>query len=655
MTYCYDNLWKILIDHKMTKTQMRQQTGISTNMLAKLGKNEPVSMKTLAKICSLLECGLDDIVQIISDDEQICGDNAAEYYSISNATIRNWKKLKTQLPGRLETRANKRASKRRVLPLEYFCNKDNIAFVQQLLNTVDEQEYDISSVILSLGINLLIRRNIIQKSHVQNVLSEYSNIAVIGDLIKVNLPDDEYDIIGLIYQCYLQEGKKNVAGSYYTPKYIVDNMISEFDFSRGQKFLDPCCGSGAFLLSLNSLNPNQIYGVDNDKTAVLVAKINLLLKYANSSFIPQIYCLDYLQGETLLQQHDIFAEKFDYIATNPPWGAQSVQNADIPEICSKETFSYFFVRAFGQLKKDGHIRFLFPKSILNVKVHKDIRQFILEKTKLIGISIYDELFSGVTTSYIDMECGYGTSENNFLVNSNNNSRYVDIKAVYETDNLVFNLLNDYDISIIKIIKERGMYSLKNSTWALGIVTGDNKRKLFHSKQMGSEEIYTGKEIQPYLLKPARNYIIYDRGRLQQVAKDEIYRASEKLVYKFISNRLVFAYDSTKSLFLNSANILIPDIPNMSVKTVLAFLNSQLFQYLYIKLFGEVKILKGNLIELPFPEITEKENCALAQLVDDILNGDNSKREMVDQCIFSLYGLSMEEIFYVRRIVNGTID
>lgn len=655
MTYCYDNLWKILIDHKMTRTQMRQQTGISTNMLAKLGKNEPVSMKTLAKICSLLECGLDDIVQIICDDEQSCCNNTDEYYSISNATMRNWIKLKTSLPGRLETRANKRASKRRVLPLEYFCNKDNIVFVQNLLNTVDEQKYDISSVVLSLGINLMTQRKIIQKCHVQNVLSDYSNIDVIDDLTHVDLPDDEYDIIGLIYQCYLQEGKKNVAGSYYTPKYIVDNMISEFDFSCGQKFLDPCCGSGAFLLSLNTSNPNQIYGIDSDKTAILVAKINLLLKYADSSFIPQIYCLDYLQGETLLQQHDVFAEKFDYIATNPPWGALSSQNYDIPEICSKETFSCFFVKAFSQLKKNGHIRFLFPKSILNVKVHKDIRYFILEKTRLIGLTIYDELFSGVTTSYIDMECEHGTSKNNFLVNSDNNSRYVDIKAVYETENLVFNLLNDYDFSIVKMVKERGVHSLKNSTWALGIVTGDNKRKLLPSKRTGTEEIYTGKEIQPYLLKPARNYIAYDREQLQQVAKDEIYRAPEKLVYKFISNRLVFAYDSTKSLFLNSANILIPDIPNMSVKTVLAFLNSQLFQFLYIKLFGEVKILKGNLIELPFPEITEKENCALTQLVDDILNGDNSKRETVEQFIFSLYGLSNQEIFYVRRIVNGTID
>ena len=57
----------MLIDRKITKTEMRIQSGISTNMLAKMGKDEPVSMETLAKISTALECGLDDIVEITAD------------------------------------------------------------------------------------------------------------------------------------------------------------------------------------------------------------------------------------------------------------------------------------------------------------------------------------------------------------------------------------------------------------------------------------------------------------------------------------------------------------------------------------------------------------------------------------------------------------
>lgn len=67
MTYCYNKLWKILIDRKITKTEMRKMAGISTNMLAKMGKEEAVSMETLAKISTALNCGLDDIVEITAD------------------------------------------------------------------------------------------------------------------------------------------------------------------------------------------------------------------------------------------------------------------------------------------------------------------------------------------------------------------------------------------------------------------------------------------------------------------------------------------------------------------------------------------------------------------------------------------------------------
>jgi len=52
----------------MTKTEMRKAAGISTNILAKMGKDEPVAMETLAKIATALECGFDDIVEISTEN-----------------------------------------------------------------------------------------------------------------------------------------------------------------------------------------------------------------------------------------------------------------------------------------------------------------------------------------------------------------------------------------------------------------------------------------------------------------------------------------------------------------------------------------------------------------------------------------------------------
>lgn len=63
MTINYNKLWKIMIDKGINKTQLREKTGISTNALANLGKNESVQLEILTKICKELNCKLDDIVE----------------------------------------------------------------------------------------------------------------------------------------------------------------------------------------------------------------------------------------------------------------------------------------------------------------------------------------------------------------------------------------------------------------------------------------------------------------------------------------------------------------------------------------------------------------------------------------------------------------
>jgi putative transcriptional regulator len=65
MTVSYDKLWKLLIDKKMNKTQMRLATGISSSTLAKLSKEEPVTLEVLEKICNELHCNIGDIVEFI--------------------------------------------------------------------------------------------------------------------------------------------------------------------------------------------------------------------------------------------------------------------------------------------------------------------------------------------------------------------------------------------------------------------------------------------------------------------------------------------------------------------------------------------------------------------------------------------------------------
>ena len=68
MEASYKKLWKLLIDRDMSKTNLRLKAGISTMALAKLGKNENVSMDVLKKVCTALQCDIGDIMELIPEN-----------------------------------------------------------------------------------------------------------------------------------------------------------------------------------------------------------------------------------------------------------------------------------------------------------------------------------------------------------------------------------------------------------------------------------------------------------------------------------------------------------------------------------------------------------------------------------------------------------
>ncbi len=572
--------------------------------------------------------------------------------NISVATAKNWERLNVDTSEKLTKRANKQMSRKRFLPVEYIENQDNSPIIMDIVNAVFDSGIDVYSAIYTIAVKQLMQAGIFLLPHVQNVLSEYK-CDLNDSLYNLSFPTNERDLLGVVYQCLSFEGEKNQKGSYYTPKKVVGNMLSCVFLEDGQKFLDPCCGSGSFLLSLNA-KPDQIYGMDNDYIAVFICKINLLLKYKNEVFVPQIYYGDFLQDDLFNINAPIFQEEFEYIITNPPWGAICGKNS-ILDISSKESFSYFFVKSFRLLKEKGCLRFLFPESILNVKVHRDIRAFMLSHGSINSITLYNGMFSGVTTKYVDIEVSNNKPAEKINIYSAESLFCVDRNNFYNTKNFVFSFQNAVDSEIINQVKQKGKYTLKDSVWALGVVTGNNTEKLLSEKSETSEPIYTGKEIKPYVLKKPLKYIEYNRNDFQQVAKEEIYRADEKLVYKFISNKLVFAYDNNKSLFLNSANILIPKIPNMSIKTVMAFLNSELYQYLYILLFSEIKILKGNLLELPFANISPEKNEEISFYVDKIILGDESYHSNIQDVIYEIFNINTTQIRHIKEKLYGTFD
>ena len=71
MSVSYSRLWKLLIDKNMNKSQLRDAAGISTNAVAKLGRNEAVSLDTLEKVCCALDCNIEDVVEFIKNGETL--------------------------------------------------------------------------------------------------------------------------------------------------------------------------------------------------------------------------------------------------------------------------------------------------------------------------------------------------------------------------------------------------------------------------------------------------------------------------------------------------------------------------------------------------------------------------------------------------------
>lgn len=69
MTISYNKLWKILIDKKMKKKDLMTIAGLNASALAKMGKDLPVSMDVIGRICMALECDIGDVMEMIQDKE----------------------------------------------------------------------------------------------------------------------------------------------------------------------------------------------------------------------------------------------------------------------------------------------------------------------------------------------------------------------------------------------------------------------------------------------------------------------------------------------------------------------------------------------------------------------------------------------------------
>ena len=569
---------------------------------------------------------------------------------ISKATKANWARLGTDPAKRLTKRANKKMSTKVFVPREYLISKSSKKSIEKIIGLVRDNNFKISDVVYTLCLLKLAQNGLCDdKFKLPKYISDSlgSLYSIVPKLLSIDIPANEFDFVGAVYQSLKSEGSKNSEGSYYTPYNVAKAMCCGFSASKNNKLLDPCCGTGAIFLAVKCSDPSALYGCDLDPIAVLVCKTNLFCLFPNVEFTPNIMCTNFLSDS-------VFEEvSFSGCITNPPWGASFKEDKHSSSVIfSNESSSLFLEQAIQRVKKRGFISFLLPKSILNIAVHSDIRNLILDKTAVVSITQYSNLFSGVTTTLFNLVLTNGVAQTQRArIKRKNQVFEVDASRFKQYENNVFRLLSQNDINLLERITANCPWNLSKSVWALGIVTGDNKNKLLDKPIKGSEPVYTGKEVQPFSLKTPNKYIVFDSSNFQQVAREEYYRAEEKLVYKFISKKLTFAIDNSGALCLNSANILIPQIQGLSAKTVAALLNSKLYRYLYLIMFDDPKILKGNLCKLPFPDLDKDEGERLDDMVDNYLLG-LTQLDSIDKEIYKIFDLTNSEVARVRELTDG---
>lgn len=568
---------------------------------------------------------------------------------ISKATKYNWNKLKSNTAGKLKARANKTLSTKRVIATSFLDFEPANLLLENLIGL----DVSLGDIMYSLCVSLLKYYGIYSKKNVAEFISQYQYHV----LVDIDLPDGIWvgnnDVLGFVYQSLMTEGERNLIGQYYTSKNIAEYMLCHKCLMPGETFLDPCCGSGTFLLSVNTNTPESLYGFDIDSVAVMMAGTNLLVKYRYHEFVPHVYCLDFLQKDLYASNDALIPTKFDNIYTNPPWGTdkKGLYINNYPEIKSKERSSMFIIEAVKRLKTEGNFYFLLPMSLLKTNIHRDVRKYILSNTSVQKIDLYTGKFDGVFTDYFSIKLfRRQLADQTYVVTNDNETKQIKLsKTEIREGAIVTEILTATDKAIMEKLELRRHDDLTHSEWALGIVTGDNKEKVKKTASRGLERVYTGKQVAPFNLKDTSCYISFTPKMFQQCAKEKYYRAPEKLIYKFIAKYPVVAYDDKQSLCLNSANILIPKLDSISIKSVAALLNSILYRYYYTVKFKDIKVLKGNLQSLPFPKLSQSEDENLSKVVTSIqaLGYGDQCQQKLDAVVFSLFKITPKEQAYIK--------
>lgn len=551
---------------------------------------------------------------------------------------------------RLQSRANRFYQNSSDVIFLGIKDKKRKELLLNLIETFKKSTLSIQEATACLGKQLLINNDLYaENSEIFSKIKEiYNGINIFQSF---NIENKNDDILGAFYQSVQSISCKSKAGAFYTPAEI----LTSIKIPVNAKVLDPCCGSGSILINTLSKNhnPDNIYAFDIDEIALLICHINLILFFNNSFISPHIEKRDLIFSNEI----DLFSkndEKYDFIVTNPPWGSKlSKQQKDLllsryPFLETTEVFSIALYNSLKKLSENGKLNFFLPESILNVASHKNIRKILLNSHRNIEIFPLGMAFKGVQSECVLLKLSEIMENESQIIVEKDKKYKLNIKNITSPNYLISYNISEVDEKILNKIYSLGSERLSETTkFALGIVTGNNKKYLHEKKMNDDEPVFRGKDILPYMLKNPETFIKFTPDVFQQVAPITMYR-SKKIVYKFISDKIVCALNDG-NLVLNSANIIISyDYP---MEILVCLFNSPVYTFIYQKKFNSKKVLKQHFQDFPLPILNYDLSRKFNEVYSGILN-NTKKQEDADEIICSYFEISKKEYDYIKESVYG---
>ncbi|NMG59121.1 methyltransferase domain-containing protein [Geitlerinema sp. P-1104] len=406
------------------------------------------------------------------------------------------------------------------------------------------------------------------------------------------------------YEGGLSQSHKNQEGIFYTPPEVVKRFFDYLpDDCSSFVFCDPCCGTGNFLIEAikRGVKPSNIYGYDIDEIAVAIARQRLATVEGGHEVNLAVQDFLNLAAEDPKPQ-------FDIILTNPPWG-KKLPKAERDDWAlkfaagtSKDSSALFFFASLRVLRSSGYLGFLVQEAFFNIASFESARQIAL-KQQIISLIDFGKPFKGLVTQAhgIVLRRESPQAGDRLLSITAKGEHSLPQYAFSQNPKSIFNFTcSEQDLRVIEHLFKQDHQTLAGSAkWGLGIVTGNNQKYCASEMKEGYIPVYKGSDISKSGLKSPSCFIPEDFSNYQQVAPLSLYQAPEKLIYKFITSKLAFFYDTEQRFILNSANLLVlKDEFPLSPQQLAELLNSRLMSWLFQKLFRTRKVLRQDLESLP---------------------------------------------------------